>query len=390
MEEKVEVCTTKVETNCTRKNYLFKYSTGYYPHLLNSSAFSRGENDHLNDEAEAERIDKCNGQVENPVSLPTAEGSVLAPRASSLKMGAWLLGRRSIDELVGDCDKTPVPLNATALRGFETRAKQPPPYLNEGAVTVGKSGKDNYWLYSCTPEDEKIGCIRFSFSTVAVPRLSLIYAVQGGQFADYIVPETRLCDAQRVSAIEIGRATKKELFDVVLHKRKTNLSRRWAWRLLGFFIIWIGMYFIFHSIDWISSFLPPCDTFRGLNNTIRHPLIVGLSLALSLVTVSLLWWLYRMYIGAMLLGLGIALITAAFFIAQSQRIEKDKSLKKFQRASKDSKNPGSGLSGYPSSNFSSSRLQLAATEEESTPERSSTKNSGKTEDQLPLLESYQN
>lgn len=91
-----------------------------------------------------------------------------------------------------------------------------------------------------------------------------------------------------------GFLTQEEM--VEKFKQQNNVLT-WGLRFLGWFLMFVGLNFIFRPLVVIAAFIP---FLSGIVNFISNFVILGISLALSILTIGIAWFAYRPLLSVLL------------------------------------------------------------------------------------------
>jgi hypothetical protein len=162
-----------------------------------------------------------------------------------------------------------------------------------------KAAGDGYY-FGINPAAPEIGDARVTFRVVR-PQVVSVLARQNG---DTLAPHDTSYGTQ-IYRIERGAKTAQQMFAAA---QAENAMRTWILRLVGFVVMFIGLALIFAPLGVMADVLPFLGGIVRLGTGIAA---FAMSLALSLVTMSIAWLFYRPLIGVPLLVGAIALIVVA-------------------------------------------------------------------------------
>lgn len=215
----------------------------------------------------------------NPGAMPFEK---LAVTAKDVKLGAFQLS----ESLVTKIDKgDTISLKENDLEKLSPEVKDKAK-LVEGVLYIGEN--------TSAP---KIGDTKVSFQEVKPTTVSIIARQQGSTFEPYTTS-----NGETLELIQIGTVSADLMFKQALAE---NSTITWILRLVGFFLMWIGLASIFSPLTVIASVLPFIGDLLGLGVGIFSALV---SLGLSLLTIALAWLFYRPLISIPLIVIGVGAI----------------------------------------------------------------------------------
>jgi hypothetical protein len=190
--------------------------------------------------------------------------------AKSANLGAFELNERVIEQLSGATDLNIVVDSNSILKNF-----------------------DGYLYQSLDPRNPEIGDERIKFTAVLPQNFSIIAQQRGNTFGPF---KTKV--GKQIFMVHQGLLTAEEMFD-----RKESASKflRWALRIGGFFLIFIGFSAILKPLTTLLSIVPFLSKLLGYATGL---VAFVLAAVISLVIIAVAWLFYRPI-------LGIALLAAA-------------------------------------------------------------------------------
>lgn len=214
---------------------------------------------------------------ENPSDWPIRSQRFLSERAT---VGAFSLGNEAREELGGW-----VPLNAEWAIAFPESFDQ-----------FHRTGKSEYFLGQNQAEPQ-VGDMRVRYRVQPEADYSFV-AKQDGE---WLTPFNTSNDRELL-LVESGKKTADQMFKAAQDR---NSTLTWALRMVGTFVMWIGLMTIFAPITRVLDFVP----FLG-NLAEKGVALISavLSIFLSIVTVGMAWIFYRPLLGGSLLVLAIAFV----------------------------------------------------------------------------------
>ncbi|MGF1528051.1 MAG: TMEM43 family protein [Candidatus Competibacterales bacterium] len=217
------------------------------------------------------------GQYQNPNAMPYQSTSYIA---EPVTMGAFTLS----DSLI------------RAIDNFEPLAVAADAPLPD---TLGDKGKvhDGLYYIGADPAAPQVGDVRIRFQVVTPTAVSIIAQQLNTTFAPY---QTRAGDA--LELLQVGTHSAAGMIEKA---QADNRFLTWILRLVGFIIMWVGLFLVLRPLVVLADVLPILGSVAGAGVG-----LVALLLAapLSLVTLSVAWLFYRPLLGVALL-VGAAALT---------------------------------------------------------------------------------
>jgi len=254
-QEHTESKTEKEMGGSTKTTKTYTYSKGWSSYLKSSSSFKHPQGH------------------ENPTHMPYQGTSWYA---KSVTVGDFALNHTLIKEIN---TSNQVVLSTDNLpTGSEA-------ILSDGEVYIGD------------PNTPQVGDLRISFHEVKPQLVSIIAAQSGQSFTNYMTSR-----GKAIQLLSEGQVTAKQMFDSELDK---NTLLTWGLRLLGFFIMFIGLTLILKPLSVLGDVVP------FIGNLIEGGagLISGIiSFILTLITIAIAWVVYRPIVAAVLIGLVVGAV----------------------------------------------------------------------------------
>lgn len=160
-------------------------------------------------------------------------------------------------------------------------------------------------IYIGTPGSPQIGDVRISHQVAMPGQVSLLGKLFNGQIGPYRTKQN--------TTIEILKPGIHSAEDMIESAKAANVLRTWLFRLLGFFLFFIGINTIFKPLATVGVVLP----FLGRLLSSGLGLVAGLiSLILTFIVIAVAWIFYRPLLAIILLVLAGAL---AYFLFMRKR-----------------------------------------------------------------------
>lgn len=187
--------------------------------------------------------------------------------ADNVKLGKFTLPDGLVSQITS---QKPVKLTEKHLQQTSEKLNQPP--------TI----HENMYYFSKNPHRPVIGDIRIAFKRIPEATVSVIASPEGRSFQPY-----RTESGDELFMLREGTLSKKEMFEEAAQE---NFLMTWGLRLVGFLIMFAGVYFMFHPLVVFVSGLPLFGGIIGLGMGFFSGII---GLALSLVAIGISWFSYR-------------------------------------------------------------------------------------------------
>lgn len=205
-------------------------------------------------------------------------------------------------ESVAPAAETPAPL-VTSVTAPAVPAAPAVPETKENAegLPEGFSYSQNGGFYKGNPTQPQIGDMRVSFSIVPQSVVSIISQQMGDTFAPF-----------QTSYNPVEMITKGVVSSEAMFKSAHNANAMTAWilRVIGFFLMFIGLKMIFAPLATIADVLPIAGTIVSYGTGF---IAFVLAAGFSLLTIAMGWVFYRPIIGVPLLIAALVFFLLPFF-----------------------------------------------------------------------------
>ncbi|MHB8872578.1 MAG: TMEM43 family protein [Myxococcaceae bacterium] len=191
--------------------------------------------------------------------------------AKNVTLGAFTLTDGQISQIDKASD---LAIDAKAIEGFPLKAS-----VATGTIYIGEDSGE--------PE---IGDMKVSFESVPPMVVSVVAQQAGSTFAPY---QTSAGDA--LLLVQDGQITAAAMFQAA---QAANAMMTWILRLIGFVLMFAGLFAIFKPISVLGDVVPLVGSMLGAGLGLFAFLI---SVALTLLTVGVAWLFYRPILGVVLL-----------------------------------------------------------------------------------------
>lgn len=161
------------------------------------------------------------------------------------------------------------------------------------------SGKD--------PEKPQVGDAKISFKIVKPTTVSIIARQVGNTFEPY-----RTSVGGTIELLSTGIHSAENMFEA---EKQANLVMTWILRLVGFFLMFIGLCTIFKPISVLGDVIPWVGSLLGMGISIVSGLI---SIALTLVVIAIAWLFYRPIVAIPLLVIGMGALVALKMLSKNK------------------------------------------------------------------------
>ena len=156
---------------------------------------------------------------------------------------------------------------------------------------------DNSIYVGLNPAQPAIGDVRITFYTVPEENVSIMAKVQGNTFTKFTHK-----NGYSMEIIRDGVVSKDEMVE---EQKASNKTLAWILRLLGFFLIYMGLKGIFSFLDTLFKIIPIVKNIVSFGIKLACFL---LALAWSLIVIAVGWVYYRPVVGIVMLVVAAALI----------------------------------------------------------------------------------
>lgn len=219
---------------------------------------------------DSSKFDTTDGH-QNPGSMPYKSGAEVA---ANVTLGAFTVPSRIVESF--GTSETYDAGNTNAPRGMS-------PY--NGGYYVGYD-----------PSNPRIGDVRVTFSVVNPQEASIVSKQKGQSFEPYETKNGNL------ELVKTGTMTADQMFTAA---EKENKMMTWFLRILGFFIMFVGISMVLKPISVVLDVLPILGNIAEIGIGIVAFLI---ALPLSLITIAIAWLYYRPVLAIILLAVSGAAI----------------------------------------------------------------------------------
>jgi hypothetical protein len=169
--------------------------------------------------------------------------------------------------------------------------------------------KGNYYLGD-NPDDPQIGDLRVKFEVVYPEAISVV----AKQTDSYLSPyQTRV--AGDIELFEYGTVDAETMF---LHARIDNFANKLPHRIVGFFIMFVGIYMAFLVLGRLEAFMPFLSGMVEWNRGWISLAIVAATL--SLFIIALAWVKYTPILAIIIMVIAVSLLRLLKFARQLQEV----------------------------------------------------------------------
>jgi hypothetical protein len=149
---------------------------------------------------------------------------------------------------------------------------------------------DNSLYFGTDPESPQIGDIKISFKAVKPLDVSVVSKQTGKTFEPYITKGN-----QQIELLQNGIFNADSMFEIAI---KENSVITWVIRFIGFGLMFLGSLLVFNPLSVVSDVIPFLGNIVGAGVFLAALFI---SMAFSLLTISIAWIIYRPVLGVLLL-----------------------------------------------------------------------------------------
>lgn len=223
-------------------------------------------------------------------------------QAEAVDFGAFHLSERQVERLGGETEYV-FPASFTSLVD-RVQVAGNTIYVPEKATRGNpRNNRD-------VQSQPRPGDMRVTYSVVRPHNISLVAKQRGDSFVPYT---SRKGDGYKVDLLQDGVADVDEMFE---NARTGNKMFTWFFRILGFFLMWVGLKKVLAPISTLGDVLPFLGSILGFGLGIAAGLV---SFVFSFATAGVAWIFYRPVLGIALLAVaGVA----AFFIVRKRTAAK--------------------------------------------------------------------
>jgi Transmembrane protein 43 len=261
--EKKDTKTEKKVGGGSETTTTYSYNKEWSDHAIDSSSFKEAS------------------EHQNPESMPYQSREAVAEKVT---LGAFNL----TPSLVSQMDNfAPMPVSDQDLDRLPAQLK--------ASLKI----HDGTFYAAADPATPQIGDTRISFASVLPGEVSVVSKQTGTSFEPY-----RASAGMDIEMLKPGVHTAKSMFEAAL---TANTMLTWILRVVGFFLMFIGLVMFFRPLSVIGDVIPIVGSMMAFGTGL---FAFALSLALSVGTVAVAWIVYRPVLGIALLSVAIALLVA--------------------------------------------------------------------------------
>ena len=161
-----------------------------------------------------------------------------------------------------------------------------------GAIPLPVDGASNVIYIGEDPSKPDVGDVRITFTQVLPAEVSIVAVVAGNSFAPYIAK-----NGKSFSALEMGNVAQDQIFDSA---HSTNKLLLWVLRIVGFFLIMIGLKSIFSILETLFKVVPFLSNIVGWGVGV----VCGVAAFVwTLLVAAIAWVAYRPVLAIVLLAI---------------------------------------------------------------------------------------
>ena len=217
----------------------------------------------------------------NPTSMKYAEKQYTA---KNVTLGAFDLSRALIGK-IGHWEDVDIQESSSQL---------------PAALQAKVKNLENSYYIGKTPDSPEIGDIKISFKIVKPLKVSIVSKQVGKTFEPY-----NSNAGGQIELLQVGTFSADNMFETA---KEQNSLMTWILRLVGFVLLFVGLGLVFNPISVLADVIPFIGNIVGTGVWLVAFL---LGTALSLLTISIAWLVYRpllsislmIVIGAIVFGL---------------------------------------------------------------------------------------
>lgn len=143
----------------------------------------------------------------------------------------------------------------------------------------------------------QVGDVRITLVKTPPTTISVLAKVNGNTFEPFLAK-----NGKTISQVAQGTVNAENMF---ASAHSSNSMLTWAFRLVGFVLVFVGFRSMFGFLETIFRFIPFLSNLIGSGLSI---ILLGLGLGWSLLIISISWLFYRPFIAIILIGIAIGLI----------------------------------------------------------------------------------
>ena len=168
----------------------------------------------------------------------------------------------------------------------------PPPE----SLPEGYSAQGNVIFKSANPVTPQVGDLRITFKAALPAEVSVVARQSQGMLEAYPTQH-----GTNIEMLAYGSLTAEQMFRKA---EQANKALTWGLRILGFFVLFMGMQILLAPLAVLADVLPPLGRLTRMGTSLLAALI---ALPTGVVTIAIAWLAYRPLLGGGLLLLAIAI-----------------------------------------------------------------------------------
>lgn len=200
-------------------------------------------------------------------------------KARNVSLGAYKLSPSLIDKI-------------SNYEDLSVDKKNLPPQLS-GIVKV-ENGSYYYGNDSASPQ---IGDLRIKYQVVYPSDITVVAQQVGSSFSPFATEAGDDLELLQTGLLSSGQVFKKA--------HEANTAMTWILRIVGFFMMFIGLAMVFKPLSVMGDVVPFIGSIIGAGTSLVAFLISAIC---SLVTIAIAWLFYRPFMGIVLLALAGGLV----------------------------------------------------------------------------------
>ncbi|MBE6222321.1 MAG: hypothetical protein E7125_02560 [Bacteroidales bacterium] len=174
-----------------------------------------------------------------------------------------------------------------------------------GEMPLPVDSTSNIVYIGANPAQPEVGDVRVTFTKVLPAEISIVATVSGNTFVPFMAK-----NGQSFTALRMGDVSQEEIFE---DEHATNKMLLWVLRIVGFFLVFIGLRSLFGILETLLQVLPFLADIVGWG----VGLVCGLvALVWTLLVAALAWVAYRPVVALVLVAIAAA---AVFFVVRRQK-----------------------------------------------------------------------
>jgi len=180
--------------------------------------------------------------------------------------------------------------------------------VNEAKSVVREAVLDQGKIYlGWDPAHPEVGDYRISYEQVLPATISVVAKQKGSTFESYIAKA-----GGEIDLVKMGDVSAEKMFAAA---QQTNVAMTWILRLVGFFMMFIGISSIFKPLSVIADVIPIIGSLVGGATGLVAFLMASF---FSSVTIAVAWLASRPALGATLLVISTGLLAALFMLSKKK------------------------------------------------------------------------